>query len=565
MSGVAALYDDAVAWFIRFFTPPDDRVGALSTLAERPYADGLVDDLRKLVVNSHHLCLFFSRLQDPTWLDPLHDAGLIHLPRDGERWPVAFLVGGAGAIDPDRVAGVLERLLRDSKSAGETRRLSIARDILQSASRLGVAGHAVAMKVIRKYPADRWVQMIAVSIAKDADPTDPIQLAVADAVMGYERSSDGGYYTRTMLGRLADGLTPDNVAARFGMMAVKIRRLASSQRMRIIALDIASLHTPGEDLREPVVVLAQQLATLIPIARALGLSTSDLLGMLEKIPGQLGERIICQVLAGADDVERDLKIGHIERRLASDTATGDDRDLVNDILKIPLTPDELNCWRTAFGEPSSPPRPVDRPDAIGDNWARAWRWSIVLPPDVLEEWEEAIAAVTAQHGAATSTSLDTRVPRVIFASGRSPHSSDDLSALPVLDAAALVSAWRPSTTDAWDVSARELARALETVVTEDPRGWTEDPRAVVTALREPVYVDHYFRAVTEKASDLADRASAVIAAVELVRAKRWEPAAMGSDSYEYESDWSSVDTATIDMIAAFANKHGDLAADLDLC
>jgi hypothetical protein len=74
VSGVAALYDDAIAWFSRFFTPPDSRVQALAALAERPYADDLIEEVRQLALNPHHLRLLFSRLRDPAWLDPLYEA-----------------------------------------------------------------------------------------------------------------------------------------------------------------------------------------------------------------------------------------------------------------------------------------------------------------------------------------------------------------------------------------------------------------------------------------------------------------------------------------------------------
>lgn len=414
-------------------------------------------------------------------------------------------------------------------------------------------------------PTDRWVQMIAMSIAKDTAPTDPIQVTIADAVLGNGWNRDGGHYARGILVRLTQGLTKDNVAERIGMVAAKTRRLAADEHMRFVVLDIAALDADGDDLPHAALILAQHLARMIPIARSLGLSTVELLRIMHDIPGEIGERIICQALAGADDVDRDVKIGHIERRMASATATGDDRDLIGDILTVPLSPDELSRWQTAFGEPSPPPGPDSGPNVIGDNWARAWRWSLVLPLEVLENWTEAIAAVTAQHGAPTPSSLDTRVPRFTFGEGRSPHRADELSALPVLDAAALVASWRPSKDDDWGVGPLDLARELEAVVRENPRGWTEDPATVVATLREPVYVDHYFRAITQRASDVPDRANAVMAGVELIRAEQWEPTQIGRDRYGYEPGWSLVDPVIVEMIAAFANKNGELAADLDMC
>lgn len=190
----------------------------------------------------------------------------------------------------------------------------------------------------------------------------------------------------------------------------------------------------------------------------------------------------------------------------------------------------------------------------------AGRWG-----EVLENWEEAIAAVTAQHGEPTPASLDSSTPTFRSVTGRSPHMGNELVNLSVLDAAALISGWRPSEDDDWGVSARELGRELETLVKENPREWTEEPCAVVSTLREPVYVDHYFRAITLKASDLAERINKIMAAVELVRDERWEPAPIGRDNYQYEPDWTVVDTVTVEMIGAFANKNGNLAPDLDFC
>lgn len=567
VAGVSTLYDEAIVWFGGFFTPPDDRVHAIVALAERPYVAGLIREARELVINAHHLRLLLSRLRDPEWLEPLYDAGFIPMPRAGEPWPVMSLGGGTGAIDPVRIAGLLQRLLNDSMTQSPQRRIEIAREIVTCASRLGPVGHSVAQQIIAKHPGDHWVQMVAVSISKAADATAPIQLAVARAIVGNQPAADRGYYTGVVLERLADGLTAENAADRMKMVAANIRRLAAADEMRFTVIDIAALPTEaGDDLHEPVLILAHHFTKMIPRAREHGVPTSDMLAMVDRIPGELGERIGCQVLAGANDVDRDIKIGHIARRIASQTATGDDRDLIYDILATAtLSPDELGRWRTAFGQPSPAPDPITEPDRLGDNWPRAWRWSMVLPGDVLEGWDGAIAAVSARHGEPTPSSLDTRIPRSISVTGRSPYPHDEIADLSVADATALVSAWRPQEGDEWGVSARELARALETIVKANLDDWTMDPTMVVTTLREPIYIDHYFRAVKEHAAQLADRTTDLLAAVKLVRTQRWDPTPLGHDDYDYEPDWSVVDMVTIDMIASFASHDSDLAQDLSLC
>lgn len=560
-AAVADLYDEVVTWLIGFFTPPGERVRAITALAERPYADGAIDELRRHLSNAHHVRLFCSRLRDDAWLEPLCEAGLLSLPRAGEPWPVAALVGGA--IEPRRVAEVLSRLL---KAAGKgPAALGAAREILRLASSLGVAGDAVAAKIVARYPQDDWVQVIATSISREREPSDPVQLAMAKAVVGNERRRDGAYRTRAILGRLAEGLTESNVRDRFGLVADQLRRLAGDTSMRLVSLDIAALHVDDNDeLREVVLVLAQRLVRMIPAARRLGVSTAELLALAKEIPGELGERIVCQVLADASDVDREVKLQHVERRMRSTVATGDDRDLIEDLRSTGSAPAELARLRAALGEPSTAPE-GHGPDFVAADWLRGWRWSLVLPEEVLEHWAEPIAAVTARYGSLSATALDAHVPRILMETGSSPYSRDHLAALPVDDAAHLVTGWRPGRDTGSLVSVRELARELQAVVTQDPRAWTEDPVAVVSALREPVYVDHYFRAVSASAEHLADRADALLAAVDVIRAERWEPTPLGDDSYDYDADWSTADTTIVDAIAALANKNATLAGVLNAC
>lgn len=134
----------------------------------------------------------------------------------------------------------------------------------------------------------------------------------------------------------------------------------------------------------------------------------------------------------------------------------------------------------------------------------------------------------------------------------------------MLQAAELVASWRPDATSDWKlIGARELARTLEAVVKANPDGWSTDPTAVVTALREPVYVLHYFRALTDKAAETTPHSSMILDAAKLVRTARWEPTILGQDDFDFEPDWHNVDTATVDLTAALANNDGNLAGHLD--
>jgi hypothetical protein len=564
LSEVISLFDRTVSWFVRVFTPPDSQVRTLSDLAAQSYEnDGQVEQLRRFATNAHHLRLFYARLLDPAWLGPLYEAGLIGLPSPGQPWPVFALLSGLGVTASDRVTDLLSRLLDDVKNFPKSDRAAVRFEILRAAAQLGAAGHHVAAKVIRLDGSVRFVRVIGVSIARDADPSEPIITDVADAVLEIDPRGGRDWEVTAILELLEVGLTAENVEHRIRLLSAKVRRLASDPHMRMVVLDIAALRAEVKEVRDAVVVLAHYLVRLVTKARDLAVVTSQLLEWTRDIPGELGERVTCQVLANAADVPLQQKIDHVALRLRSPTTTGDDRDLVADVLLAGPAPEQFMTWTNAIGEPPAELHELGEEDPIPDDWARVWRWSAVLPADLLAPWQEAIRQVSARHGELQSQALDTRLDSFWVRSGRSPLSAEDLSALPVLEAAKLISEWRPDADSRWDlVSARALARALEVVVKQDLPGWTTDPTAIVTLLREPVYVLHYLHALTENAGELTERAPAILDAARTVRAARWEPAPIGDDDYDFEPGWEGVDVAIVDLIRALANQEGNLAENI---
>jgi hypothetical protein len=563
LDAVTALYDRTVAWFIRMFTPPGAVVHALSALAKQPWrGPEQIDQLRILATNPHHMRLFLGRLADPAWLMPLYEASLIQLPLPDSPWPVAGLLNGLGRTSPSGVANLLERMLADSKALPREQHLGARFELLRVASQLGAPGYPVVAGVAGLHPDNRAVRALGVGVVKRAGPADPVVMQVADAVLRGKPRDRDHYHVGVVLDQLEAGLDAGNVVERTRMLAAKMRRVARDPGMKFIPLDIAKLSAELGDEHHYAAMLAHHLARLLSRARELGVSTSELLVWTDKIPGEIGERIACRILAQADDVPLQDKIDHITLRLASSTATGDDRDLVANVLSAEPEPGVLDAWATALGTPSQ--APSDPEASLPKDWARAWRWSLVLPDDVLTAWRDPIAQVAVRYGSPAPETLDRRSQLPLAVTGQSAHSEDGLARLPVLEAARLVASWRPDATSDWNlIGARELARTLEAVVKKHPDRWSADPTAVVTALHEPVYVLHYFRALADNATETAPQASLVLDAAELVRTARWEPTVLGRDDFDFEPGWHNVDTATVDLAAAFANNDASLAGHLD--
>jgi len=561
---VVALYADCLDWLTFMFTRPEKRAAEIVHLAQQTYTDPeQLDRVRELCSNPHQLRLFLSGLTDPGWLDALHDADIVQLPGPGAHWPFDGVVDGLGATAPQPVAELLLRFVEDIKKLDEPTRPLVAFEIIRAAVRLGEAGHRPAWKVIDAYGASNHIQVLAVEIAKQADPAAPIVRRVADAVLTADAKRDDSYLARTTLALLTAGLDAENAEHRIRLVAVKLQNMANSESMRYQFLDTVSLTAELDNLDDVRRVTAHYLVRLARRARELGVDTLALLDWTRTVPSELGARFTCQLLAGANDVPASDKINHIASRVASATVTGDDRDLVIDILSDETVfPDAVAIWSAALGTPSPTPEHSDTDDPpLPGDWVRVWQWSVILPAECVTDWRPAIAAVTERHGEPDASALDTPLPRGGWRmEDSSPIPAQDLAEMGPAAAAATLAAWRPDMNDAYpDGSKYDLARAFERAAEQHLDEWAAQADQIVATLNDPVYVAHFLRALTDSKLDVTPHAASVLAAIKLTSAA-W---ASTTPTGEPATDRTRTDLATFtaDLIVRLAEKGAALSAD----
>jgi hypothetical protein len=563
LPGASELLARTIQWLVRVFTPPDDTVTAIRALARQPWhGQAQIAELKRLATDNHHLRLFFTEVTDPAWLVPLRTAGIAGLPSPQTLWPVTGLLDGLARTHPDDVAALLGLLLKDVKQRLPKDNWVLARfELLRIATRLGPAGRDVVAAVAQQDSTVPGVRAFAVSYACGIDPTDPVVVTVARAIVQHlRRFGDGDLYHATqILDQLQEGVTAGNIADRARMLAAQVRERTNSAE-RWYTIDVQALTADPGERPEPLMLLAHHLVGLLRQARQVGVSTSMQMQWLEAVSGELGERLRCQALAGADDVPLNDKIAHIAVRLESSTATGDDLALVDDIQAHNPAREDLTIWAEAWGTPSAGSADEDQ---LPEDWCRAWRWSAVLPDHVLETWREPIDHVT-HHYEAPDPTLLTRehAGAWSFSFVQSPYTSEHLASLTVDQAAELVAHWHPDPpTLGAGGGPLELARALQQVVQTDPARWAADPEAVVRTLREPIYVEHYFRGLTETITDVVPLAAALLTAATQASDRR-APAEVTA-SVENGLDRRGLDSAILDLISALAIHDGDIAGRLD--
>ncbi len=563
MNDATALHQRTVAWFVRMFTPPDDLVLALRNLAEEPWqGTHQIDHLKSLISNPHHLRLFFIHLTDERWLTPLYEAALVPMPDPDSPWPVHGLVDGLGRSEPAAVAAVIEQLLADTKKLHVEQQLDARFELLLLATRLGPNGYGVIGEVAKLHRKNEAVRSLATAAAREADPTDPLIEQVGRAVLEAGPHDRDSYYYRLILDPMYDGMNAANAERRIGIVAAKLRQAVNESTAYWPTIDTASLTTALDDSNLTFLpIAAHYLACMLVRAHSLSLPSQKMLNCVSKISGEIGERLTCRVLALSGNIPLDEKIDHVTRRLVSSTATGDDKELIDAVLATDPDPTRLASWADALGTPSPPSADPAIPPS---DWRKVWRWSALLPEYLLTRWQDQISSVREQAGSIDPSSFSRRTPTTFQMSEQSPLTVDALNSIPVLEAARKVAAWRPVVGSGYCLTtARALARTLRDTVATDPESWTADPTAVVDALREPIYVLEYIRALADTADRVLDRTEDMIAAIEYIKTERWIPTTLSSDLHDYEPGWDRVEEAAVDLIAKLANHNAPFAEKLD--
>ena len=279
------------------------------------------------------------------------------------------------------------------------------------------------------------------------------------------------------------------------------------------------------------------------------MSATELFEATRRLPTGLVDRVRAWILAYAPDVDADTIAAELEHAIASRDATGDDVALVDQATEL--------CNRTALRDRCQAalgdvPTVAEVSQALGadrplpERWLRSHSWVAVLPSDMTEAWTVPCRVLATKYGEIRRENLLQRTPFEAQPVG-SPIDTEELRAMPPTQAAQTIARWRPRPHD-WQDSARQLARTLETLVKEDPRGWVSEPVSIAAELRHPTYISHYLQAVAELATDTTLPVADLLDVIQLVWHEPWQAVPLGDSHLDYDNDWRGVKRSAVSLI-----------------
>jgi hypothetical protein len=551
-ASVMELYDESVGLLRRLFTPPGVRNADLEALAGLAVpADDDLARLRQLVVTRQHLHHFLSQLASPAWLTLLSETRFVDPPSGEGPWPGLAAVKSLSPTHADEVAGWLTKLY-DRCGRDPVRAWHLARAAFDA----GPPGRHLIVRAVRDHPRSVGVWTLGYQLLRNTDPADPIVEDVADVMLN--ATGDDPWLIEQIAEWVVDGISADNALSRLKLIGYKLRAIDQSDLdWQLFTIDrsgsIGSWTRTGPSHRFDVLLRAWTAAAEV-VRRLHG--TERVLTVADTLPVELGGRARAWILGTDPDVPMIDLVAELASTIAERKPTGDDLELIDRVIEGCDEEQYRQPWSDALG-PAPTIAEVGRALAEHESepgWTRAHLWLSLLPESVQGAWANAYALMCGAYGTPQRSGLESR-PLIEAAWGRSPYSAEELRAMEPLDAAAQVAAWRPDPAQ-FLVGARELGRAVEQAVEEDPVRWLDHPIQMATRLHEPIYISHYLRGAAKVVADVTDLPiDDFLNVVVMVRSHPWQPVSLGHRDFDYDPDWRQADAAAVDFLRALADKH----------
>lgn len=533
----------------QLFLPPQVRNAELDALAAAPSpTPEEVDRALALLATPHHLHHFLGRARTPAWVEVLAEKGLLEPPAGPGGWPMFTAVT---ALRDTHIAALVSIL----SSMAERWKTDPARTwyVSRAALDLGEAGREIVLDAARRHRASTAMTIFVIDAASDSEAGDDFVARVADLVLNPVDLKTHAPYLDDFRDALVGGIDASNWDDRVRLLCRKLRRVPEGDLdRRMLFYGRASLSDERQFRDdEPFNALLGDLT------RALGQAwqhadVTELLAVLNELPEDLRGYVRAWLLSEAPDVPREVLEAEAVSAVGERAPNGDDLRVVTRLMTLGPVDAYIPQWVRALG---APPDLGTVARGLADReldpaWGRARDWSAVLPDEAMTGWTQVLAVLAGAFGPVSEARLRRATTEAAW--GSSPMTLEELQQLPVLEAAAKVSEWRPDDAD-WLVSARELGRVVEKAAKADAAAWGTSPVQVAAALRHPTYIAHYLRGLASSSALAQVDVQAAVDVLELVAAHPWEVVPLGrGDGFDYDPDWSEAERAGIAFIKATA-------------
>ena len=551
----AIMWSACVGVLRRLFLPPQTRNRELDGLAQTavPAAED-VARARDLITTPTHLSYFLARVQTPSWLKALSEAGIVDVSGGEAMWPA---LGAAQRLSRQNPTEVIEWLTSTYEETHKS--VERARAIGNAALDVGSDGLNLVCRIARIYPYEPGIVYVACAAAKGAEASSLILESLADIVLN-QRAGSFRHEVGEIAERLVRGVDRSNGERRLRLLSQKIGSVSKedfARQRREHTLEGSVTERMDEGRGDRLEILLSALTGLCRKARE-WMGTLGVIGMVEELPENIRIRVGCWLLGTGADIGVGVLIGEIADAISQRRPHGDDLAMIDRVREECDPAAYGGRWEGALG-PAPAVEEVGRTIGAGEpreQWWRAYYWVPLVCDVEPADWAGVLSVLSAKYGGWGREDLTPRQPTITSGWVRSPYSQDELASVPVAVACRKIAEWQPMENQLF-VSGRELGRTLEKVVEGNPEEWTRNPLKTAVALRHPTYIRHYLVAVGKILEEgTAVPVEELLTLLFLARSHPWEAERIrGHRGRDVDVDWSGVDEAAVGVIKALADSN----------
>jgi hypothetical protein len=561
------LLDRGVVTIGRLFGPMTTRLQEIDALVavENP-GPADVEALVGFAGDPRVLGYFYAHVSGPNWLLALSEHDLLQPPAEG-LWMAFPYLAALAQEDPEPVFEWL-----GTRSASRELTAGQAFALLSIARHIGRGASAVVLRITRAHLDDpsviHGVAGFIEALSEDEHASSTVRELIKRALTSIAPAgghADDSYLAAGMLRIAISGAYQDEPMRWLKILTAKLTSILEPP-IDYVMRRVTSI--AGLDLEAGAPMLELFAVGVRETGRAAtqaGIATAERIAVLDKLPEPVRGRFIAAHLLETLETDADPALALLREEVAHSRPMPETLALLRALRDLGH-PGLEEAMITALGPPPS----KDETDAynqdedIPESWSRAYGWLDGMPRSVQDAWAAANKHVEDRWGVALPDGHIIPAAHAEWVQKTGAYNQDDLNTLAPIDAAAQIAAWRPSGESFRDPSARGLAGTLSEAMKVAPERWlAQDPVAMVHALRHPIYIAAYLRALAEQAALLAPAPRGVVDAIELVQSEPWDVEVLGVDASDYDESWLDATHSAVQLIGALSDAGADLGDDAD--
>ena len=514
---------------------------------EEPSRDD-IESLNRFIENRYDLEWFISQMKSSEWLN-LMDSDKLRPPSDGSTGLLPHILLNLKEEHRDAFVHLIEKnwdaWTKDDAGLCEMSHVGL---------RLGARGLPFVSKALRSNSSSPQLCHFAWMACRRIDAKDHHIVELAGMLL-HPNSALEDYQVNDIAEKLVDGIDRQSSETRITVLVLQLRNTLTTNAYHFFPTGsiaklvkiIPSVHT----------YLAANLCSALKKAHTLGKLVPNLIDYLDPLPQDIRSRFVAWLFSHIGKFDCSRNLDFLVSNCLSRDPTGDDVLLLEQLEQDCNTEIISSRLTDAIGAAPSP----EEFDSILQSRSSHPRYKIVKWVAIIGDRINLVGWETCRRklSALELTRETLRNHPVVSTRPTNLFSQTEFDSTEFKDLEEKIASLTPAAEcDLALPKIYAIRSALEAAIRKNPDKWAHEPMKIVRALRHPMYISSYFRALAAEKSTLYSYASVLIHSVEFAGTHPYHVIPLSQSPYYDDHNWNDTDIAGMSIIRELVRSDADL-------